>query len=141
VSATITSITAAEVQPEQVQWLWHRRIPMGELSILSGAPDRGKTQQAIRIAAAVTQGTLHGDLEGRPASVAFVSCEHSIERTLTPRFLAAGGDPSLVHFFKAKKIHGDEDDPSLELPADTSVIRSWREQTEARLLVLDPSSP
>ncbi|HXD54715.1 MAG TPA: AAA family ATPase [Solirubrobacteraceae bacterium] len=137
-SARIVSVTAADITIEETSWLESGRVPLGEITILGGAPGRGKTQHAIGLCACGTRGTLEGDLAGEPIPVAFVSGEDSIERTLVPRFLAAGGDPTRAHFFKVKAIEGLEDDPVLELPDDTALIASWLASTGARLLVLDP---
>jgi putative DNA primase/helicase len=136
----IRSVTAAEVEPLQVDWLLRERIPLGELTVVGGSPGRGKTTYATGLSAELTRGKLDGELLGAPADVAFVSCEDSIERTLIPRFLAAGGDPHRAHFFQAKGVADDTDgdDPVLELPADTPIIREWLTRTRARLLVLDP---
>jgi hypothetical protein len=136
----IKSVTAAEIEPLQVDWLLRERIPLGELTVIGGSPGRGKTTYATGLSAELTRGKLDGELLGAPADVAFVSCEDSIERTLIPRFLAAGGDPHRAHFFQAKGVADDTDgdDPVLELPADTPIIREWLIRTGARLLVLDP---
>jgi putative DNA primase/helicase len=136
----VVSITAAQVKPERVRWASRPRIPLGEPTILAGAPGIGKTQLAIGLCADATRGQLDGDLDG-PSHVAYVSAEDSITYTLTPRFLAAGGDPRLIHFYQAKKhstAHTDEENPSLELPADVPLLNQWLEETQARILVLDP---
>lgn len=136
----VRSVTAAEVKPERVRWASKPRIPLGEPTILAGAPGIGKTQLAIATCADATRGKLDGDLRG-PVHVAYVSAEDSISYTLTPRFLAAGGDPSRVHFFEAKERntrHGDETDPSLRLPDDIPILDQWMQETGAQILVLDP---
>ena len=133
----IVSVRASEVQAEQTAWLDRLRIPLGDLTILGGAPGRGKTQLMLKLAARVTRGMLDGDLLGERANVAYVSAEDSIARTLLPRFLAAGGDPTRMHFFEGKR-DGDTDDPGLELPDDVSVLRRWLESLDARMFVLDP---
>ena len=136
----IVSRTAAEVKPERVRWAWAPRIPLGEPTILAGAPGIGKTQLAIRICAEATRGTLDGDLSGGVA-VGYVSAEDSVSYTLTPRFLAAGGDPQLVHFFECKQHNGrngDEERGSIELPADVPLLDQWVSDKQIRLLVFDP---
>ncbi len=136
----INSITAAEVKPERVRWAWSPRIPLGEPTILAGAPGIGKTQLALRICAEATRGQLDGDLGG-PVSVAYISAEDSIVYTLAPRFLAANGDPNRMHFFQCKQHsnrHGDEERASIELPADVPLLEQWVTDKQVRLLVLDP---
>lgn len=136
----VLSITAAEVKPERVRWASRPRVPLGEPTILAGAPGIGKTQLAIGICAQATRGTLKGDLSG-PVDVAYISAEDSIVYTLAPRFIAAGGDPRRVHFFQAKHrstSHGDEEDGSLRLPDDIPILDQWMLETKASFLVLDP---
>lgn len=67
--AKVVSITAAEVEPERVRWFSRPRIPLGEPTILAGAPGIGKTQLAIGLCAEATRGELDGDLAG-PTNVA-----------------------------------------------------------------------
>ena len=136
----VLSITAGEARVERVRWASKPRIPLGEPTILAGAPGIGKTQLAIGVCADATRGQLDGDLS-RPVHVAYVSAEDSIEYTLAPRFIAAGGDPALVHFYQAKQrstAHADEENPSLELPADVPLLDQWMQDTRSRILVLDP---
>ncbi len=136
----VASITAAEARIERVRWAWSPLVPLGEPTILAGTPGIGKTQLALGVLADATRGKLKGDLPGA-VDVAYISAEDSIEYTLAPRFIAAGGDPALIHFYQAKQqssAHGDETDPSLQLPADIPIIDQWITDTSSRILVLDP---
>ena len=59
--ATITSkglVTqrASDIEPEQVEWLIEGAIPMGMLVVIGGQPGMGKSQIAIKLAAAITTG-------------------------------------------------------------------------------------
>jgi putative DNA primase/helicase len=137
VTATIISKTADEVVPRPVRWLSEPTIPLGEPTILAGPPGLGKTQLATGIAARATTGRLSGALDSEPVHVAYVSAEDSLEYTLVPRFIAAGGDPSRIHFFEAVQ-RGDDAAASLSVPEDMALLDAWVEETGARLLVLDP---
>lgn len=134
---SIVSITAGEIKPANVRYAWDGRVPLGEPTILAGAPGLGKTQIAIGICARATTGKLPGALEGEPVKVAYASAEDSLEYTLAPRFIAAGGDPSRIHFFKSRNS-SKSSDPTLRLPDDIPLLDQWISDTEARLLVLDP---
>ena len=46
----------ADVQPEQVTWLWPGRIPAGKLVTLDGDPGLGKSVLGLSVAAIVTRG-------------------------------------------------------------------------------------
>jgi putative DNA primase/helicase len=133
----VASVTAAEIQPERVRWASPRRIPLAEPTILAGVPGIGKTQLALELCAAATRNRLDGDLT-EPVDVAYISAEDSFTYTLVPRFLAAGGDPTRIHFFKAKQSQRGDVDPSLQLPNDMAVIDAWMGETSSRILVLDP---
>lgn len=47
---------ASEIEPEPVEWLIEGAIPMGMLVVIGGQPGMGKSQIAIKLAAAVTTG-------------------------------------------------------------------------------------
>lgn len=60
-SVTITSkglVTqrASDIEPEPVEWLIEGAIPMGMLVVIGGQPGMGKSQIAIKLAAAITTG-------------------------------------------------------------------------------------
>jgi putative DNA primase/helicase len=137
----LATITAAEVTPQRAAFAWEARVPLGELSILAGAPGLGKTQLAQGACARATRGKLPGDFDG-PVDVLYISAEDSREHTLVPRFLAAGGDPRRAHFFEAKERstrNGDERETSLLLPHDVPLMDEWLlNHPAARIVVLDP---
>lgn len=63
VSATVTitpkglmTQRASDIEPEPVEWLIEGAIPMGMLVVIGGQPGMGKSQIAIKLAAAVTTG-------------------------------------------------------------------------------------
>jgi hypothetical protein len=49
-------ILLSEVETQQVDWLWQRRIPLGKITLLDGDPGMGKSLLAINIAACVSTG-------------------------------------------------------------------------------------
>ena len=81
-----------------VEWLWHNRIPRGRLTLLSGAPDAGKSMLAVAIAAAVSRWLALPDDEPRPAgSVVWIGSEDEDGVPMTAaRLRAAGADPERV---------------------------------------------
>ena len=50
------SVKLSEVETQQIDWLWQRRIPLGKITILDGDPGIGKSLLAITIAACVSTG-------------------------------------------------------------------------------------
>src|SRR5438270_3253713 len=54
IEAPVTLLS--EVETQQVDWLWQRRIPLGKITILDGDPGMGKSLLSIFIAACVSTG-------------------------------------------------------------------------------------
>ena len=48
----------SEVEPEQVEWLWPGRLPLGKLAVLDGDPGLGKSVVTLDLAARVSA-SLH----------------------------------------------------------------------------------
>src|SRR5438445_4934739 len=86
-------------RPEPIRWLWPQWLALGKLQLLAGSAGTGKTTISVALAAAVTTGAAWPD-GGRSevGDVLFWSGEDGIADTLVPRFLAAGGDLSRLHF-------------------------------------------
>ena len=130
-------MTAATVKPVRASFAWERRVPLGMPTILAGPPGLGKTQLMIGLCAHATRGTLPGDLNGQPVDCLYVSAEDSLEHTLVPRVLAAGGDPTKIHFFTHTQ-RGENQDSGIQIPDYVALIDQWLEETSARIVVLDP---
>ncbi len=121
----------ADVEPEDVEWLWPRRIPKGKITILDGDPDNGKSVLTTDLAARVTAGLALPD--GTPVEAAgavLVSAEDGAADTVRPRFDAAGGDPS-----KALLL-GDEE--LFYIPEDVPLLERAIKQVGASMVVIDP---
>jgi hypothetical protein len=85
----------SEVEPEQVEWLWPRRVPKGKITVLDGDPDNGKSVLTTDLAARVTAGlNLPDGTPTEAAGAVIVSAEDGGADTIRPRFDAAGGDPA-----------------------------------------------
>ena len=76
----------ADVQSEEVDWLWYPRIPLGRLTALEGDPGEGKSFLALAIAAALSVGSgLPGLEEKEPCNTIFLTAEDSLADTVRPR--------------------------------------------------------
>jgi RecA-family ATPase len=130
----IESRTAAQVTPATSTFAWAGRVPLGAPTIVAGPPGLGKTQLLIGMIARLTRGKLDGDLHGETCEALYVSAEDSLEHTLVPRFLAAGGIPDYIHFFDAI---GDR--TGFQIPADVANLDLWlQDHPRVRIVVLDP---
>lgn len=136
----LATVTASQVTPATPRFVWDGRIPLGAVTVLAGPPGQGKTQLMLGACARATTGKLDGDLDG-PSDVLYVSAEDSLEHTLAPRFIAAGGDQERLHFFRGintSSYNGDDERPGLLIPDDLPLLDQWLTEHPARLVVLDP---
>jgi RecA-family ATPase len=136
----------SQVETQQVDWLWQRRIPLGKITILDGDPGMGKSLLAINIAACISTGQPMPDgAPGKQGKVILIAPEDAAEDTIKPRVEAAGGDPSQVilldsvedlDILDTKKINIR--DRPFSLARDLKILEAAIKQTKAILVVLDP---
>src|SRR6266487_1249668 len=95
-------VKLSEVETQQIDWLWQRRVPLGKITLLDGDPGVGKSLLAITIAACISTGRPMPDgTPGRQGSIILITSEDSAEDIIKPRMEAAGGDPSRVVLLNA----------------------------------------
>jgi hypothetical protein len=137
-------VLVAEVDREQVRWLWPGRIPLGKVTVLDGDPGTGKSTLTLTIAAKVTTGSPFPD-GTRPerADVILLSAEDDIGDTIRPRLEAAGAD--LARCWVLPDVHPPPDDKGKprpprppELPADLDTLVGMVKDKQAALVVVDP---
>ncbi|MYH30934.1 MAG: AAA family ATPase, partial [Acidobacteria bacterium] len=89
-----------------VAWIWTHRIPRGRLTLISGAPDAGKSMIATAITAAVSTGAALPDDTSRPAGpVAWIGSEDEDGESMTAaRLRTAGADLDRVHVLQPPDI-------------------------------------
>lgn len=128
------------------EWLWPGRIPIGQLTLLAGAADAGKSLAAIDLAARVTRGGPWPDgaeppLE--PANVLILSAEGDRLGTLLPRLAQARADLHRVYI--SDGLDGQKREGAtflherLRLPDDLRRIRETVEEYfPTRLVIIDP---
>lgn len=115
----LTARRADLLRVRPVEWLWHRRIPVGYLSLLLGAEGMGKGVLVAWLIARLTRGELPGDREGRPSRVLIVGEEDSFESVIVPRLYAAGADLDLVD-----ELVADEETDTLDVGRDGERLRA-----------------
>ena len=84
----------ADVQPEEIRWLWYPYIPAGKLSSIEGDPGLGKSWITCAIATAIANGlALPGQRHPmRPQKVLMASAEDGLADTVVPRLQAFDAD-------------------------------------------------
>lgn len=130
-------VTLADVEPEEVSWIWTGRVARGKLTLLDGDPGTGKSTLALNLAAAIsTGGILPGGDRVTPADVVILSAEDGAADTIRPRIDAAGGDPRRIHLLTAVLTSEGEEAP--DLCSHIPIIRAAVERTKAALVIIDP---
>jgi archaellum biogenesis ATPase FlaH len=133
-------VTMADVETEEVTWLWERRIPSGKITLLEGDPDNGKSLITMDLAARVSRGTLDilgtvGPL-GTVDGVVILNAEDGLGDTVRPRLDAAGADLT-----KIRAIHPIKTDNTLfRIPDDIDLLEREIEYVDAGLVIIDPLS-
>jgi len=130
-------VLVADVDREQVRWLWPGRIPLGKVTVLDGDPGTGKS--TLTIAAKVTTGSPFPD-GARPerGDVILLNAEDDIGDTIRPRLEAAGAD--LARCWVLPDVQPEPDRPPRppELPADLDAVEGMVKDKQAALVVVDP---
>jgi hypothetical protein len=122
------------------RWMWEEDdaqwLPLGGLCLLGGREGLGKTTWTYRIIAALTAGTLPGDLLGTPRSAVIAATEDDWRATIIPRLMAAGAD--LERVYRIDAIEPDRV-TGVSLPDDLAALGALLASAgEIALLVLDP---
>jgi putative DNA primase/helicase len=140
-SRGLVCVCASEVEPKKYEWVWRGRIARGKHTTIAGDPGLGKSQIAISIAAAVTNGGHWPCDEGRAplGNVIILSAEDGIEDTVIPRLIAAGANRDRVHIVKATFERGKA--RAFDLRADLDLLEEKiRDVGDVALIIVDPIS-
>jgi hypothetical protein len=128
--------SAADVAPENVDFLWTGRIPLGMVTVVVGPGGDGKSLlMGGKVAAAVTTGHLPGLLLGQPANVAICSAEDHRASVIIPRLMAAGADLSRIWFPGWRQDDGTLDDIAID--GQVAALEAALREHDVRLLVID----
>jgi putative DNA primase/helicase len=141
-SYLITTL-ASDIKPEPVRWLVEGSIPLGAMAVLGGQPGLGKSQIAIRLAAAVTtgQGLPNDHQYADTGSVIILANEDDSARTIRPRLDAAGADVTKVHIVQGVSREGQTDPDFFQLDTDIRDLRIKAQMIgDVRLIIIDPPS-
>jgi hypothetical protein len=129
---------AKDIQYRPRKWLWAYRVPFGEITLIEGHPDTNKSSVEIDISARLSWGAVmfrqdeEVDEEDRTAPAEGDSVfltEDAIDNTFVERIAAAGGLTERFHWFKPGEV---------VLPGDWPEVQRMIEDTESKLLVIDP---
>jgi hypothetical protein len=97
-----SSVCLAEVEPEEVDWLWHPYIPLRKLTIVEGNPGEGKSWITAAIGAALsTEGFLPGARDLGGGKSLYLTAEDGLADILRPRLDALGADCTKTFAYRA----------------------------------------
>ena len=138
-SSTEQSTLLSSVESEKLTWLWEKRIPRGELTILDGDPGLGKSLITLDLAARITTGRPMPDgTPGIQGSVVLIAPEDGINDTIKPRIEAAGGDPSHIHLLNYIGSTNSILPTPFNLSQHSSILYRTVLRTSPALVILDP---
>lgn len=126
-------VSAAQLRPVAVRWLWEDRIPRRAITLLVGNPGVGKSLLTLHLAARLSRGDL-GRGTGRTL---LLSAEDPWRETVMPRLVAAGANQEMVMF---PPLESDGAEPVLVLPDDLDRVEKYVVRGKIDLLVIDPLS-
>lgn len=120
----------ADIAVEAVEWVWHRYLPVGCVTLLDGNPGEGKSTIVADLIARLTCGTTWPDgmPVGPAGDVLYVTKEDDPGTQVRPRIEAAGGDVRRVNFVAA----------DLLFPRDGGRFRELLDTLRPRLVLMDP---
>lgn len=126
-------ISATEIEPQEIRWLWYPYIPYGKVTLLQGDPGDGKSTFMLTLAAILSSANPLPQTFGpsMPINVIYLTTEDDMADTVVPRFIRAGGDRTRLTFI-------DESEKHVTF-SDERILQAIRE-TNAKLLILDPLS-
>jgi hypothetical protein len=138
----------ADVQAEEVEWLWPGRIPLGKLTLIVGDPGLGKSFLTLDIAARVSRGDAWPDVPGIPTAageVVLLNAEDGLHDQIAPRLAALGADPNKVHSLPAVRLSsakgGEEAEVHFSLATHLHALEQAILDLQAcRLVIIDPLS-
>ncbi len=135
-------LRVADVEPENIRWLWRGRIALGKLSLLVGDPGLGKSFVTLDMAARLSTGSPWPDGAMAPrGSVLILSAEDDPADTIRPRLDALDADPSRIHILQAVRDSSGSGAVVERMPRlnDLPVLAEAIERVgDVKLLIIDP---
>jgi hypothetical protein len=128
---------ACDVTAQPVAWLWPARLALGNLSLLDGDPELGKSLVSLDLCARLSTGRPwpDGSPSPGPQSSVIINAEDREADTICPRLRTLGADLGRVFFLPRDAARGGVD---FSLPGRTETLDGVLAETGARLVVIDP---
>jgi hypothetical protein len=126
------------VEEEEIGWLWEKRIPRGEVTILAGDPGLGKSTVTHAIAAKLSIGfPLPDGGEAIKGTSLFASYEESPEKVMRQRLRKLGADMSKVLLLD--QLKDENGNPRRFRGSDVPTLDAALDMvSDPQMLVIDP---
>ena len=137
-------VKMSEIVPEDVQWLWPGRFPLGMITLLVGDPDLGKSYFSMFLATVVSNGGTWPD--GTPCSPAqslILNAEDALANTVRKRLQSLGANAENIIAIRAmrQKIENGECNDHFNIANDLSALEDvLKANPGVRLVTIDPLS-
>jgi putative DNA primase/helicase len=133
-------LSLADVEPEQVSWLWPGRLAKGKLNLLVGDPGDGKTFLSLDVAARLSKAAEWPDGGNAPKTSSLIlTAEDGLSDTIRPRLDAQGADVTAISALEAVCAAGGEE-RAFSFDTDLVALKQAIEDTGAGLVIVDPLS-
>jgi len=134
-------VNLADVEPEELEWLWPNRIPLGKVSIIAGDPGLGKSFITLDMASRISRGVPWIDAPDVPApsgGIVILNAEDDLADTIRPRLDACEADVSQIFALDAVR-NADEGDHAFNLENDLQALEEAVQHCRnCRLVIIDP---
>ncbi len=137
-------VKMSEIVPEDVQWLWPGRFPLGMITLLVGDPDLGKSYFSMFLATVVSNGGTWPDGAAcTQAQSLILNAEDALANTVRKRLQSLGADAEKIIAIRSmrQKIENGECNDHFNIASDLSHLEDVLKANPAvRLVTIDPLS-
>jgi hypothetical protein len=135
----IVSRRLCDIEPEEISWLWPKRIPRGCLTVVGGRPSSNKSTLTLWLTALVTvAGQFPDGTECERGSALVLSAEDDAAKVIRPRFDAAGGDASRVELLDGIRRSDGKGVDLITLADVWAIEEKAVGMADCSLIVVDP---
>ncbi|MFI4854807.1 MAG: AAA family ATPase [Phycisphaerales bacterium JB065] len=130
----------ADIEREEVEWLWPGVIPLGKVTLIAGNPGLGKSFFTCDLAARASTGAAWPTGTPNPngkSRTLILNCEDDAGDTIRGRLDDAGADVRLVDWIDGARV--GETDEGFRLDSHLDLLeRHIEDHPDTRLVTIDP---
>ena len=133
-------VCMADVEPEDIEWIWLQRLARGKLTLLVADGGLGKSTITTDIAARITRGSSWPDRDLAPlGNVVLLTAEDGLADTVRPRLDRHGADARRVFVLTGTRLE-DGTERHFSLDCDLPSLRAAIQHHSPVIVILDPLS-